>query len=211
MEGQITDVEALGMPGKFTDFLINEWGIKNLHPPQAEAAPSILGGKNTLVAIPTASGKSLLAYMAMVARLSEGHKESKAIYIVPLKALAMEKYEELSQIAKAMDLKIGLGIGDATAEAKNIDECNILVCTSEKLDSLLRHKAELITNLTCVVADEFHLLNDTSRGPTLEINLTRLRHIRPNAQLIALSATVGNCQALATWLDADLILSLIHI
>ena len=207
MEGQITDVEALGMPGKFTDFLINEWGIKNLHPPQAEAAPSILGGKNTLVAIPTASGKSLLAYMAIVARLSEGHKESKAIYIVPLKALAMEKYEELSQIAKAMDLKIGLGIGDATAEAKNIDECNILVCTSEKLDSLLRHKAELITNLTCVVADEFHLLNDTSRGPTLEINLTRLRHIRPNAQLIALSATVGNCQALATWLDADLIQS----
>ena len=87
MEGQITDVEALGMPGKFTDFLINEWGIKNLHPPQAEAAPSILGGKNTLVAIPTASGKSLLAYMAMVARLSEGHKESKAIYIVPLLSL----------------------------------------------------------------------------------------------------------------------------
>lgn len=207
MEGQITDVEALGMPEKFTGFLKKEWGINNLHPPQAEAAPSILSGRNTLVAIPTASGKSLLAYMAIVKRLSEGHKQSKAIYIVPLKALAMEKYEELSEIAKAMDLKIGLGIGDATAEAKNIDECNILVCTSEKLDSLLRHKAELITNLTCVVADEFHLLNDASRGPTLEINLTRLRHIRPNAQLIALSATVGNCEALAKWLDADLIQS----
>ena len=54
MEGQITDVEALGMPGKFTDFLINEWAIKYLHPLQAEAAQSILGGKNTLVAIPTA-------------------------------------------------------------------------------------------------------------------------------------------------------------
>jgi helicase len=207
MEGPIADVSALGMPTKFSDFLINEWGITNLHPPQAEAAPSILSGKNTLVAIPTASGKSLLAYMAMVQRLSEGHKQSKAIYIVPLKALAMEKFEDLSQIAKAMDLKIGLGIGDATAEAKNIDDCNILVCTSEKLDSLLRHKAELVTNLTCVVADEFHLMNDSTRGPTLEINLTRLRHIRPDAQLIALSATVGNCQALADWLDADLIQS----
>lgn len=207
MEGPIADVSALGMPTKFSEFLVNEWGITKLHPPQAEAAPSILSGKNTLVAIPTASGKSLLAYMAMVQRLSEGHKQSKAIYIVPLKALAMEKFEDLSQIAKAMDLKIGLGIGDATAEAKNIDDCNILVCTSEKLDSLLRHKAELVTNLTCVVADEFHLMNDSTRGPTLEINLTRLRHIRPDAQLIALSATVGNCQALADWLDADLVQS----
>ena len=207
MEGPITDVSALGMPKEFSEFLQNQWGITNLHPPQAEAASSILSGRNTLVAIPTASGKSLLAYMAMVQRLSEGHKQSKAIYIVPLKALAMEKYEDLSQIAKAMDLKIGLGIGDATAEAKNIDDCNILVCTSEKLDSLLRHKAELVTNLTCVVADEFHLMNDSTRGPTLEINLTRLRHIRPDAQLIALSATVGNCQALADWLDADLVQS----
>lgn len=207
MEGPISDVSALGMPKEFSDFLQNQWGITNLHPPQAEAASSILSGRNTLVAIPTASGKSLLAYMAMVQRLSEGHKQSKAIYIVPLKALAMEKYEDLSQIAKAMDLKIGLGIGDATAEAKNIDDCNILVCTSEKLDSLLRHKAELVTNLTCVVADEFHLMNDSTRGPTLEINLTRLRHIRPDAQLIALSATVGNCQALADWLDADLVQS----
>ena len=207
MEGPITDVSALGMPKEFSDFLQHQWGITNLHPPQAEAASSILSGRNTLVAIPTASGKSLLAYMAMVQRLSEGHKQSKAIYIVPLKALAMEKYEDLSQIAKAMDLKIGLGIGDATAEAKNIDDCNILVCTSEKLDSLLRHKAELVTNLTCVVADEFHLMNDSTRGPTLEINLTRLRHIRPDAQLIALSATVGNCQALADWLDADLVQS----
>ena len=207
MEGPITDVNALGMPQDFSDFLKKEWGITNLHPPQAEAASSILSGRNTLVAIPTASGKSLLAYMAMIQRLTEGHKQSKAIYIVPLKALAMEKYEDLSQIAKAMDLKIGLGIGDATAEAKNIDDCNILVCTSEKLDSLLRHKAELVTNLTCVVADEFHLMNDSTRGPTLEINLTRLRHIRPDAQLIALSATVGNCQALADWLDADLVQS----
>ena len=34
-----------------------------------------------------------------------------------------------------MGWTVGLGIGDATAEAKNIDDCNILVCTSEKLDS----------------------------------------------------------------------------
>ena len=200
-------VSSLDLPARFTKFLTQDWGIQQLHPPQAEAAPSILAGENTLVAIPTASGKSLLAYMGMVKRISEGHSRSKAIYIVPLKALAMEKYEDLSAIAGAMGWSVGLGIGDATAEAKNIDDCNILVCTSEKLDSLLRHRAELVSDVCCVVADEFHLMNDGTRGPTLEINLTRLRHIKPDAQIIALSATVGNSPDLASWLDARLIQS----
>ena len=53
-------------------------------------------------------------------------------------------------------------------EAKNIDDCNILVCTSEKLDSLLRHRAELVSDLCCVVADEFHLMNDGTRGHALD-------------------------------------------
>ena len=207
MEGVERDVSRLDLPEALRRFLVDSWGINTLHPPQAQALPALLLGKNTLVAIPTASGKSLLAYMAMVKRLSEGHDRSKAIYIVPLKALAMEKYEELSELGRALNLSVGLGIGDATSEAKNIKECNILVCTSEKLDSLLRHNAEMLADVCCVVADEFHLMNDGTRGPTLEINLTRLRHIKPDAQLVALSATVGNASALAEWLEAELVVS----
>ena len=71
----------------------------------------------------------------------------------------------------------------------------------------MRSRSELMSNVSVVVADEFHLLHDASRGPTLEINLTRLRTLRPNAQLIALSATVGNCEILAKWLDATLVQS----
>ena len=52
--------------------------------------------------------------MGMVKRLAEGHERSKAIYIVPLKALAMEKYEDLRELGDAMGLSVGLGIGDAT-------------------------------------------------------------------------------------------------
>ena len=207
MEALNRDVSGLSLPPRLLTFMQEDWGISELHPPQAQAIPSILEGRNTLAAIPTASGKSLLAYMGMAKRLSEGHERSKAIYIVPLKALAMEKYEDLVELGNCMGWRVGLGIGDATSEAKNIDDCNILVCTSEKLDSLLRHKAELVSDVCCVVADEFHLMNDGTRGPTLEINLTRLRHIKPDAQLIALSATVGNADKLAQWLDADLIQS----
>ena len=124
-----------------------------------------------------------------------------------MKALASEKQDELKQMGEHLGLKIGLGIGDASNEAKQIDDCDILVCTSEKLDSLMRSKPEVLRRVSIVVADEFHLVNDSHRGPTMEINLTRIRHTLPDAQIITLSATVGNSQDLADWLDSDLIVS----
>ena len=198
---------GLDLPAKALQFLTKNWGIENLHPPQHEAMPSVLSGANTLLAIPTASGKSLVAYIGIIRRLLVDEPGSKAVYIVPLKALASEKHEDLVALGGSVGLTVGLGIGDASGEAKKIDECDILVCTSEKLDSLMRNRSELMANVSIVVADEFHLMNDSTRGPTLEINLTRLRYLRPNAQIIALSATVGNCNELAEWLNANLILS----
>ena len=207
MEAEGRAVSGLDLPPKLLDFLQNNWGITHLHPPQQEAMPSVLSGTNTLLAIPTASGKSLVAYIGMMKRLLVDDIGSKAVYIVPLKALASEKYDDLSQMCSAVGLTVGLGIGDASAEARKIDECDVLVCTSEKLDSLMRNRSEMMANVSIVVADEFHLMNDGTRGPTLEINLTRLRHLRPKAQIIALSATVGNCDELAKWLEATLVLS----
>ena len=200
-------VSRLGLPEDFVQFVENDWGIKTLHPPQAEAMPSILAGRNTMLCIPTASGKSLVAFMGLVNQIMTRNVGSRGIYIVPLKALASEKLEELKQLGENLGLKIGLGIGDAPNEAKQIDDCDILVCTSEKLDSLMRSKSEVLRRVSVVVADEFHLVNDSHRGPTMEINLARIRHLLPEAQIITLSATVGNSQDLADWLDSDLIVS----
>ena len=201
------DVSRLGLPDEFGNFIMKEWGIEKLHPPQAEAMPSILSGKNTMLCIPTASGKSLVAYIGIINQLKSLNPGSRGIYIVPLKALASEKLEELKHLGEGLGLKIGLGIGDAPSETKQIDDCDILVCTSEKLDSLMRSKSEVLRRVSVVVADEFHLLNDSHRGPTMEINLARIRHLLPDAQIITLSATVGNSQDLADWLESDLIVS----
>jgi len=157
-------VNDLNLPDKARQFFINEWGIERLHPPQAESIGPIFSGNNALIAIPTASGKSLIAYIAILRRLLLEDIGSRAVYIVPLKALATEKYEELSQLGKALNLTIGLGIGDSTSEAKKINECDILVCTSEKLDSIIRNRSEVMSNVSIIIADEFHLLNDVSRG-----------------------------------------------
>ena len=201
-----TTVDSLSIDGKFKQFLSTKWGIERLYPPQSDAIVPILEGKNTLVCIPTASGKSLLAYCGIVHSMKKT-QQAKAIYIVPLKALASEKYEELVEVGTHLGLQIGLAIGDASSETRDIDKADIIVCTSEKLDSLLRHRSELFEHLKCIVADEFHLMNDATRGPTLEMNLTRLRLHYPHAQIIALSATVGNVKDLAFWLQAELIVS----
>ncbi|MDP6869234.1 MAG: DEAD/DEAH box helicase [Candidatus Poseidoniaceae archaeon] len=207
MAGAERRLRALDLPVNVVDFVEDKWGIKELHPPQADAMPSIISGKNTMVCIPTASGKSLVAFLGIARKLLIDEIGSRAIYIVPLKALASEKRDELTELGDAIGLKVGLGIGDSPGESRRIDDCDILVCTSEKLDSLMRSKPDLISKVSIIVADEFHLLNDSHRGPTMEINLTRLRHLRPDAQIITLSATVGNSQDLADWLDSDLILS----
>ncbi len=202
-----TDVSKLGLTPILSEFIISKWGISNLHPPQSEAMPSILAGKNTMICIPTASGKTLVSYIGICQKIMVAEKGTRGIYIVPLKALASEKQEELTELGAALGLKIGIGIGDNRNEVSNIEDCDILVCTSEKLDSLMRQNSGVLRKVSVIVADEFHLLNDHSRGPTMEINLARIRHLLPNAQIITLSATVGNSQELADWLESDLIVS----
>jgi helicase len=179
-------------------------GIQDLYPPQKEAWQAIRGGRNTVVAIPTASGKSLVAYLAMLHRwLATG---KKSLYIVPLRALASEKAEDLQQF-KALGLTVGLSTGDLDERDPKLGRFDVIVCTSEKADALLRHRTGWMEDIGCVVADEAHLLNDPGRGPTLEVILTRFRSILPQAQIVALSATVANSREMADWLDAALVQS----
>jgi helicase len=179
-------------------------GIQKLYPPQEEAWGAIKTGKNTVVAIPTASGKSLLAYLAILHRwLATG---KKSLYIVPLRALASEKFEELQQF-RPLGLTVGIATGDLDEKDPKLGRYDVIVCTSEKADALLRHRTSWMDDIGCVVADELHLLHDPGRGPTLEVILARFRALLPQAQLVGLSATVANAKQVADWLEAKLILS----
>ncbi|HEV2230684.1 MAG TPA: DEAD/DEAH box helicase, partial [Thermoplasmata archaeon] len=173
-------------------------GIRSLYPPQASALKPLFEGRNLVLACPTASGKSLVAYLALLrAALSGG----TGLYLVPLRALAQEKFEELERFS-GLGLRIGLSIGDFDLSSEALEKIDILVATSEKADGLLRRGAPWLQRLGCVVADEVHLLRDPDRGPTLEVSLSRLRVDRPKLQIVALSATVGNSAVLADWLGA---------
>ncbi len=184
--------------------VLNVFHVQDLYPPQKEALPHVFSGKNVVLAVPTAAGKTLVAYLGIFHRLrSHG---GKALYIVPLRAIAREKYEELLEL-KEFGFRIGITTGELDESDKRIFRYDIIVCTSEKADSLLRHGNAWVKQVSIVVIDEVHLIHDQTRGPTLEVIIARFRALNPNTQLIALSATIQNAVELTDWLDAQLIQS----
>ena len=193
--------DVSGVPAWFAEHLREE-EIESLYPPQAEAVDAgVAEGKSLVAAVPTASGKTLIAQLAMLSAVDRG---GTALYIVPLRALASEKREEFSSF-EADGVSIGVATGNYEDTGEWLADKDIIVATSEKVDSLVRNGAPWIDDLDCVVADEVHLVDDPNRGPTLEVTLAKLRRINPNLQVVALSATVGNADTLAAWLDAELV------
>ncbi|MDO8581149.1 MAG: DEAD/DEAH box helicase, partial [Candidatus Omnitrophota bacterium] len=182
-------------------------GIENLYPPQAAAIDKgVLDGKNMLLSVPTAAGKTLIAELCLLKSvlLNKG----RCLYIAPLKALASEKFNDFKKKYEPLGIPVGLAIGDADSPVRHLNQYKILVATAEKVDSLLRtHAQGLINSLSVVVFDEIHFINDASRGPTLEILVARIKELNPQIQILALSATVSNAAQIAAWLKAELVTS----
>ena len=186
--------------------LLAKEGLDELYPPQQHAIEAgVLDGKNLVLASPTASGKTLVAELCILQHVLE-HR-GKAIYLAPLRALASEKFKEFQRYSAIKKpngdhVRAGISTGDYDSSDPWLGRYDIILCTNEKADSLLRHKAPWMSELTLVVADEVHLLTEQQRGPTLEVVLTRLTEINPNIQVLALSATVRNAEEVGSWLKA---------
>ncbi len=177
--------------------------IGDLTPVQEKCVNAgLLEGRSQLICSPTASGKTLCAELAFTKAIVE--RVGKAIYIVPLKALATEKFNDFKEKYGHL-FKIAISIGDLDRSDTYLADYDLIICTSEKLDSLIRHHTPWLKDVKTVVIDEIHLLNDAGRGPTLEIIITLLKEILAGLQIVGLSATIGNPEELAGWLEAELI------
>lgn len=196
------DVESLPEVPDWLSGHLRDAGVEELYPPQAMAIEAgVTEGESVVASVPTASGKTLIAELAMLASIERG---GKALYIVPLRALASEKHREFEQYEEH-GVSIGVSTGNYESDGEWLASSDIIVATSEKVDSLVRNDAPWIDDLSCVVADEVHLVDDSNRGPTLEVTLAKLRRHNQNLQTVALSATVGNADEVADWLDAELV------
>ena len=188
------------IPNELLDSLASR-GICALTPPQEKAiSHGLLDGKSMVIASPTASGKTLVAEIACM-RMILG-KFKKAVYVAPMRAIATEKYNEFKESYPFV--RCALSIGDLDADDKWLGAYQMVFFSTEKLDSLIRHGAEWLNDVGCFVFDEVHMVGDQSRGPTMELLITRLKRLA-NVQIIALSATVGNAHEMAEWLDATLV------
>jgi len=129
------------------------------------------------------------------------------IYMGPLVALVSEKYQSFKEKYSKLGVRVAMSVGDYDSTSQWLADYDWILTSNEKCDSLMRHNVGWIRDVGLIVIDEIHMLQDPSRGPTLEVTLTRLRETVPHAQILALSATIKNVKELGEWLNAETVIS----
>jgi helicase len=191
-------LDEVAVPEELVQFFRDK-GISEFYPPQEQAVRAgLLEGKSLVVASPTASGKTMLALMAAYNKVKQGRK---VVYLAPLRALASEKYGEFSEFNR-FGIRSTISTGDYDSSGEALGKSDIIVLTNERFDSVMRHKVSWISSVGLFIADEVHLAGNDSRGPTLEMILTKVLHLGLDAQLLALSATISNAKEMSEWLRA---------
>jgi ATP-dependent helicase Lhr and Lhr-like helicase len=186
--------------------------FSGLHPVQAMTIDPILEGRDLIVVAPTAGGKTEAAFFPIFTRiLTERLPGVSVLYVSPLRALLNNQEGRLRRMAEAMGLTVGKWHGDVTAREKRAivgEPPPLVLITPESLEVLLiiaPDRAEALLNqVRIVVIDEVHVLAGNARGAHLVSVLQRLQlRCGQHIQRIGLSATVGNPEALALWLQGS--------
>ena len=147
--------------------------------------------ENYIISIPTASGKTVLGVLAMMKALLKG---GKVVYAVPLISLQNEKYKEF-KVFEEFGYKVG----------KHPRNADISVMVFESFDALTRFSLNTLHELDLLIIDEFHMIGEFSRGPTIECAITRIKEQNKSIRIIALSATLQNMDEMAHWLEAEVV------
>ncbi|MBU0991870.1 MAG: DEAD/DEAH box helicase [Proteobacteria bacterium] len=200
----------------FPDFLkklLSDLGITALYSHQIAAIDRIRKGLHTVIATPTASGKTLIYNLSMIEHIAENPK-ARALYLFPLKALAQDQLKSLNTLTRALDrpgfLSAEIYDGDTTPyRRKKIRNTppNVLLSNPEMLHlSILPYHSrwsEFIENLKYVVVDEVHTLRGVM-GSHMAWVFRRLLRIcevyGAKPVFIFCSATIGNPGRLASGL-----------
>lgn len=167
----------------------------------------VLAGHNAVVAAPTSSGKTLIGELAVVAAKA---RRRKSMVLLPSRALATEKWAEFRDAFGPAGLRAvrsygGVEDDDAAVGTLHFD---VAFLTYEKFLLIALTRPTLLDAIGVVVFDEVHLLNDASRGHTVELLLTLCRWRQCQSkqlQVVALSASLGETNGFEDWLEAQLV------
>lgn len=201
---RVADLEIYGIPR----LLIKSWQENvgsELLPMQAIAVKErgLLEKGNLIISAPTSSGKTFCAEIAMARALLNGQK---AVYLVPLKALAEERYREFSRKYEPLGLKTIISTSDRKEFDRSFSrgDFNLAIVIFEKMNQILSTSLDLLSYIDLVVIDELQMIADQSRGAVLEMALLKIMHSKYKCRLLGLSAVLSGAKKLAGWLDAGL-------
>jgi len=132
--------------------------------------------------------------------------DAKIVYLVPSRALMNQVYFDLRDDLRSLDIAI-----ERTSSAVEVDptennflvadKIDILVCTPEKLDLLIRRNHPSVEDVSLFIIDEAHTIENGERGAKLELLITMLRRERPEARFMLLSPFLPDKgQSVIEWL-----------
>lgn len=167
--------------------------IEEFNPAQKAVIESgyLEDNSNYIISIPTASGKTVLGVMAALKTILDG---GKAVYAAPLLSIQNEKVKEFKSFENH-----GIKVG------KHPSSSDLSVMVFESFDALTRFSWNTLRDVDTLIIDEFHMIGEFTRGPTLEAAITRAKIINPSMRIIALSATLKNIDEIESWLEGKTI------
>lgn len=175
-------------------FAFEEW-----NPMQERCVPYFCKDRNLVVSATVAAGKTAIAEAIISYELSK--PESKAVYVSPLKALSMEKYEEWTKHETFGQYKIALMDSDHHLEKPDLSSIQLVIATVESMNVCCRRRDEWLKKVRVLIFDEAHLFDHEKRGACSEALMMDLSQINPECRLICLSGTLSNAAQIAGWLN----------
>ena len=203
-------------------------GINSIYPWQSSCLLGrglLTGEKNLVYTAPTGGGKSLVADVLMLKRVTEDPTK-KAILVLPYVALVQEKLKWLRKAVEGVKKQANVGsqtnsqlpawrrphsdsvrvvgfFGGSKARASWSDT-DIAICTFEKANALINTAIEncTINDLGILVLDELHMIDDDHRGYLMELMASKVLSLERPVQIVGMSATLTNTEILAKWLNA---------
>ncbi|MCQ6963490.1 DEAD/DEAH box helicase [Methanolobus chelungpuianus] len=202
-------IKELPIHRKFRELLLQKSDV--LLPVQSISVKNgLLKGQSQLVTSVTATGKTLIGELAGIENILR--KKGKLLYLVPLVALANQKYDQFTERYSGLGIQTSIRVGSARIKVSKTDsmrrslDSDIIVGTYEGIDYILRTgAADMLGYIGTVVVDEVHTIEDQERGHRLDGVIARLKYSAPDAQFIYLSATVAKPEIMAKHLNAKLI------
>ena len=190
-------------------------GVERLYSHQVAAMASLRQGRDTIVATPTASGKSFIYWLPVMERLIE-NPGAKALFVFPLKALEQDQLRGLNRLAEALakaggpNIRTAIYDGDTpTAERKKIRDNppEIIITNPDMLHyAILAYHdkwAGFFSRLERVVLDESHTYRGIFGSHIVQI-LRRMKRIcecyGSDPTFLLSSATIDNPESFAATL-----------